>query len=94
MVVFRSGILRVVALVTLAALFTASNSKLHAQGMNSPSSEVAAPSASPGKEAVARKRHARRRDRQNNEAETQRNVPASGMIIGPGYGSVDVIIPH
>ena len=94
MVVFRSRILQVGALLALAALFAAANSKLYAQGMNSPSSEAAAPIASPGKEAVASKRHARRRVKQSNEAEAQRNAPASGMIIGPGRGSIDVIISH
>jgi len=94
MVMFRSRILQVGVLLALAALFAAANSKLHAQGMNSPSSEAAAPIASPGKEAVARKRHAQRRVRQDNESEAQRNAPASGIIIGPGRGSIDVIISH
>lgn len=94
MAAFGNQILQVSALLALAVLFAAANSKLHAQGMNSPSSEAAAPVASPGKEAVERKRHVRRRVKQNNEAEAQRNAPASGLIIGPGYGSVDVIISH
>ena len=96
MVEFRGRILRLSALFALAALFAASNSKTHAQGMNSPTPAAAAPAAPPDKEAVAPKNNAKRRSRRNSDdsaaAEGQRYAPASSIIVAPGLGGVGISI--